>query len=150
MFTPADNQEELYDELDGTILAALNGHNVCVLAYGQTTSGKSYTMLGSAGNAGMIMRACDRIFRQCQDDLLELQTQTAVHFSMMEVYNDEVFDMLVQEKHADKELYNPTSAVAPHRSLAVRHVRNTVSIEGLTEYDVSSCSEVAALLALSK
>ena len=126
----------------------MNGHNVCVMAYGQTSSGKSYTMLGSAGNSGMIMRACDKIFKQCKDDLIELQTHTTIQFSMIEVYNDDVYDMLVSEKVSNNEVYNPTSAVAVHRRLPIRHVRNTVTIEGLIEYDVTNTSEIASLLSL--
>lgn len=45
VFTPTVNQAEVYDVVAKPIVAdVLNGYNGTIFAYGQTSSGKTYTM----------------------------------------------------------------------------------------------------------
>lgn len=44
------------------VLSALDGYNVTIFAYGQTSSGKTYTMRGSNNNLGIIPLALNEIF----------------------------------------------------------------------------------------
>lgn len=37
--------ENVFAEVEPIIRSALDGHNVCILAYGQTGTGKTYTMV---------------------------------------------------------------------------------------------------------
>lgn len=37
--------EDVFAEVEPIIRSALDGHNVCILAYGQTGTGKTYTMV---------------------------------------------------------------------------------------------------------
>jgi Cdc6-like AAA superfamily ATPase len=39
--------EDVFQEVKPIHSSALDGHNVCVFAYGQTGTGKTYTMVGS-------------------------------------------------------------------------------------------------------
>lgn len=39
IFTPDENQEEVYDEVESIVRAAISGNNCCIFAYGQTGSG---------------------------------------------------------------------------------------------------------------
>ena len=41
----------------------MEGYNVCVMAYGQTASGKTYTMIGDDKNPGLYFSAVDEIYR---------------------------------------------------------------------------------------
>jgi Cdc6-like AAA superfamily ATPase len=40
--------EDVFEEVKPILRSALDGHNVCILAYGQTGTGKTYTMVGSS------------------------------------------------------------------------------------------------------
>lgn len=51
------SQRRVYQDIgEEMLLHAFEGYNVCVLAYGQTGAGKSYTMMGrqEAGQQGII------------------------------------------------------------------------------------------------
>ena len=41
---------------------AFQGYNICIFAYGQTGAGKSYTMMGSRTDPGLIPRLCNELF----------------------------------------------------------------------------------------
>lgn len=71
VFGPESNQEELFLEVALPIVDQfLQGFNGTILAYGQTFSGKTYTMGSSnnndtpAGEVGMIPRIVDYIFNK--------------------------------------------------------------------------------------
>ena len=46
VFTPETTQKELYSEMEELTLGALDGYNVCVMAFGPTGSGKTHAILG--------------------------------------------------------------------------------------------------------
>ena len=58
-----------------------------------TGSGKSYTMMGTVEEKGIIPRLCDSLF----DRIAKLETETTgfkVEVSYMEIYNEKVHDLL--------------------------------------------------------
>ncbi|XP_074936598.1 kinesin-like protein KIF1C isoform X4 [Phalacrocorax aristotelis] len=59
------SQRRVYQDIgEEMLLHAFEGYNVCVLAYGQTGAGKSYTMMGrqEAGQQGIIPQLCEDLF----------------------------------------------------------------------------------------
>lgn len=55
--------EQLYDgKIRPVVRAAMSGFNGTVFAYGQTASGKTHTMMGSADEPGVIPLAVDELF----------------------------------------------------------------------------------------
>ena len=79
------------------------GYNCTVFAYGQTGTGKTFTMEGgeqrgeggftwdSDPTSGIIPRACSQIFEKLKEaDSLEY----SVKVSFLELYNEEIFDLL--------------------------------------------------------
>jgi len=46
VFDQESTQEDVFQEVKPILRSALDGHNVCILAYGQTGTGKTYTMVG--------------------------------------------------------------------------------------------------------
>ncbi|XP_045565967.1 uncharacterized protein isoform X2 [Salmo salar] len=88
-------QEKVYKDLGCDVLkAAFEGYNACVFAYGETGSGKSYTMIGSPGDLGLIPRICDGLFCQISemDQVDGASFRTEV--SYLEIYNERVQDLL--------------------------------------------------------
>uniref|UniRef100_A0A8C2F6K6 Si:rp71-84d9.1 n=1 Tax=Cyprinus carpio TaxID=7962 RepID=A0A8C2F6K6_CYPCA len=71
---------------------ALQGYNATLLAYGQTGSGKSYSMVGYGPNKGLIPTLCDRLFQSIKS--MQDSRQCQVFFSMLEIYNEQVLDLL--------------------------------------------------------
>lgn len=60
-----------------------------VFAYGQTSSGKSYTMTGSDEEKGLIPRICECLFYGIQQMKAEKKT-FRIQASYYEIYNEKV------------------------------------------------------------
>ena len=83
----------VYDEVARPIVAdVMNGIHGSIMAYGQTSSGKTHTMMGSPGHKGIITLAVEQIF----DTMVELSDQLIFDFkvSCLEIYNETVADLL--------------------------------------------------------
>eukprot|EP01059_Diplonema_ambulator_P002808 TRINITY_DN12437_c0_g1_i2.p1 TRINITY_DN12437_c0_g1~~TRINITY_DN12437_c0_g1_i2.p1 ORF type:complete len:804 (+),score=341.99 TRINITY_DN12437_c0_g1_i2:55-2466(+) len=94
-------QEEIFQTIGPDLLdASLCGYNICLMAYGQTSSGKTFTMtggdsFGSATKRGVIPRFLDGLFSRMQG---KESAENNVHFKLeagyMEIYNEQVKDLL--------------------------------------------------------
>ncbi|XP_012586561.1 PREDICTED: kinesin-like protein KIF28P [Condylura cristata] len=88
-------QGEIFQDLGRGILdSAWQGYNATLLAYGQTGSGKSYSMLGFGANKGIIPNVCEELFRVTGNRARDREYQGCVTFSMLEIYNEQVRDLL--------------------------------------------------------
>ncbi|KAG5028490.1 hypothetical protein JHK87_012004 [Glycine soja] len=72
----------------------MDGHNVCVFAYGQTGTGKTFTMYGTNEEPRMIPRALEELFRQASLDNASSFTFT---ISMLEVYMGNLRDFFISK-----------------------------------------------------
>lgn len=99
----------------------LNGYNLTLLAYGVTGSGKTHTIFGTAEDEGIAMRCCRHLF-QCEP--------SQVKFSYMEVYNENVRDLLSNS----------------NKSLSVLEDGNKTVVPDLSEFDVRRSEEVLELI----
>eukprot|EP00928_Gymnodinium_smaydae_P031297 TRINITY_DN23009_c0_g1_i1.p1 TRINITY_DN23009_c0_g1~~TRINITY_DN23009_c0_g1_i1.p1 ORF type:complete len:792 (-),score=110.50 TRINITY_DN23009_c0_g1_i1:110-2485(-) len=103
-FGEAATQAEVGEYVCGNVLPhAMNGEHICLLAYGQTGSGKTHTMFGDLQpgvNQGVAFLAVSRIAEQLRS---RKASGVAVEFSFMEVYNDEVYDLLDGQKRLPKQ-----------------------------------------------
>ncbi|XP_039521725.1 kinesin-like protein KIF28P [Pimephales promelas] len=88
----ADQTSVFLDLGQGILDNALQGYNATLLAYGQTGSGKSYSMIGYGSNKGLIPTLCERLFQSIRSTQDSRQCQ--VFFSMLEIYNEQVVDLL--------------------------------------------------------
>jgi hypothetical protein len=67
-------QAEIYDILGAPIVrSAWEGYNGCIFAYGQTSSGKTYTMMGNKRDPGIIPRLCRDLFDRIEQDEIKQQ-----------------------------------------------------------------------------
>jgi len=72
--------------------AALNGYNGSVFMYGQTTSGKTFTMLGTPKSPGILPCTLRDIFNEVNKNLTHTYK---VRISYLEIYNENINDLLV-------------------------------------------------------
>ncbi|KAF6020265.1 hypothetical protein EB796_021447 [Bugula neritina] len=91
------SQQIVFDNLGkGVLNNAFEGYNCSLFAYGQTGSGKSYSMVGYGKNRGIVPIICDELFKtmKLNDDA---NMRYEVTFSMLEIYNEQVRDLLQKE-----------------------------------------------------
>eukprot|EP00884_Botryococcus_braunii_P015285 jgi/Botrbrau1/243/Bobra.0022s0218.1 len=102
VFGPASSQDEVFDEITHLVQSALDGYKVCIFAYGQTGSGKTYTMLGTQDERGVIPRAMEQLFK-CSCSLEEQGWSFEMKASMLEIYNEEIRDLIGKGPPAGKK-----------------------------------------------
>jgi len=92
VFGPNVNTPTIYHKIARPITkAALQGFNGSVFMYGQTTSGKTYTMLGTQEVPGILPCAVRDIFTGIKNDPEHNYT---VSVSYLEIYNEQINDLL--------------------------------------------------------
>ncbi|XP_048343127.1 kinesin-like protein KIF25 isoform X2 [Sphaerodactylus townsendi] len=106
VYSAAETQETVFADVSPLLTSLLDGYNVCIMAYGQTGSGKTYTMLGPQPEdnfafhledetaLGIIPRAAEEVFRLISE---KPPGSHWVEVSVVEVYNNTVFDLLVKD-----------------------------------------------------
>ncbi|KAL1811095.1 hypothetical protein DCAR_0623212 [Daucus carota subsp. sativus] len=127
VFTQEESQENIFLEVEPILRSALDGRNVCILAYGQTGTGKTFTMDGANDAPGIVPRALKTLFQRASLD----STSTVVFsISMLEVYLGSVRDLLAPK---------PVRASSMARcNLNIQtDIKGSVEIEGLTEVQIS-------------
>lgn len=90
------SQMKVFEDLGkGVLNNAVEGFNCSLFAYGQTGSGKSYSMVGYGPNRGIVPITCDELFKIIENSTIGTKYQ--VTFSMLEIYNEQVRDLLTKD-----------------------------------------------------
>ncbi|EXA43872.1 kinesin family member C1 [Fusarium oxysporum f. sp. raphani 54005] len=100
VFVPGTQNQEIFGEISQLVQSALDGYNVCIFCYGQTGSGKTHTM---SSNDGMIPRATHMIYDTITK-LKEKSWEYTMEGSFVEVYNEELNDLLTPNERSAKRL----------------------------------------------
>jgi hypothetical protein len=117
------------------------GYNVTFLAYGQTAAGKTFTM-GTFGDAtdesaGILPRGCEELYETIQ---AKCDGNAKVELSYLEIYNEEIRDLLSDKTPINPEKKNPIA-------LKIRETLNgEVYVSGLTATEVTSPKEIGDLM----
>ncbi|KAJ7947734.1 Kinesin-like protein [Quillaja saponaria] len=146
VFGPMSQQKELYDQaVSPIVFEVLEGYNCTIFAYGQTGTGKTYTMEGGArkkngefpSDAGVIPRAVKQIF-----DILEAQSaEYSMKVTFLELYNEEITDLLAPEessKFIDEKSKKPIALMEDGKG--------GVFVRGLEEEIVCTANEIYKIL----
>lgn len=137
VYGPSTTTEHLYNRsVKDLVNAAMDGYHTSVLAYGQTGTGKTHTMTGTAKEPGLIPLC----IQQCFDWLKHQDNKSKnrdylLRISYLEVYNEQIRDLLAT---------NPLSAPP------VRIFDNAAGqqiVTGLKEEVVTTPEQVFACLA---
>ncbi|CAN6346931.1 unnamed protein product [Urochloa humidicola] len=102
VFGPEDDQEAVFSETVPVVRSVMDGFNVCIFAYGQTGTGKTFTMEGIPENRGVNYRALEEIFRMSEDRKTSIAYTFSV--SILEVYNEKIRDLLDESNDQSKRL----------------------------------------------
>ncbi|XP_063432848.1 kinesin-like protein KIF11 [Mytilus trossulus] len=143
VFPPAASQLHVYTSIVIPIIEeVLLGYNCTIFAYGQTGTGKTYTMEGERSDdpsvswqedplAGIIPRAMFHIFERLQRQDVEF----SIRVSFLELYNEELFDLLGSTDDPLRlKIYEDSSR------------KGSVIINGLEEVVVRSKDEVFQII----
>ncbi|XP_029441344.1 kinesin-like protein KIF18B [Rhinatrema bivittatum] len=130
VFGEAAGQQEIFQHLTKDILdGVLNGYNCSVFAYGATGAGKTHTMLGDEQDPGIMYLAMMELYRRLEG--LKEDKRCAVQVSYLEVYNEQIQDLL--------ELKGP---------LAIREdPEKGVVVQGLSFHQPDSAQHLLHMLA---
>eukprot|EP00106_Octopus_bimaculoides_P009431 XP_014776873.1 PREDICTED: centromere-associated protein E-like [Octopus bimaculoides] len=97
-----DNTADIYHEtVEPIICATMEGFNGTIFAYGQTSSGKTYTMSGTKEEKGIIPMAMKSMFDAIDN---APSRQFLLRVSYMEIYNEKISDLLDAEEKTLKLL----------------------------------------------
>ncbi|XP_041368096.1 kinesin-like protein KIF11-B [Gigantopelta aegis] len=143
VFPPNSCQIDIYQTVVTPIVnEVLLGYNCTIFAYGQTGTGKTFTMEGESSDdtsltweddplAGIIPRTMKHIFETLQSQDIEF----SVRVSFLELYNEELFDLL-----------GSTEDTLRLRIYEDNTKKGSVIISGLEEVVVRSKEEVYKIL----
>lgn len=129
-------QNEVYEvTARPAVVSVLEGYNSTVFAYGQTGTGKTFTMEGftyhsSDNNRGIIQRSIEDIFNYIEE-YSNSNTKFMVRASYIQIYNEQISDLLKIDKV----------------NLQIREDKKKgVYVEGQSEWAVRTPSDIYALL----
>ncbi|KAM9026537.1 centromere-associated protein E [Ara ararauna] len=96
VFHSSDSTEKLYEGVAVPIIqSAVQGYNGTIFAYGQTASGKTYTMMGNEDAVGIIPKAIQHVFKV----ICEIpDREFLLRVSYMEIYNETITDLLCDKR----------------------------------------------------
>ncbi|KAK8730484.1 hypothetical protein OTU49_008036 [Cherax quadricarinatus] len=142
VFGPESKQIDVYKSVaKNSVEEVLSGFNCTIFAYGQTGTGKTFTMEGERTPdntswdedplAGVIPRCVTHLF----DELRMQKLEFSMRVSFLELYNEELFDLLSPHDDMSKlRLYEDSSR------------KGSCIIQGLEEVLVRSKSDVYSVL----
>lgn len=116
VYDDESTQRAIYEETAYPLVeSVLTGYNGTIFAYGQTGCGKTHTMQGKAEPAelrGVIPNSFDHIFDHIKVASANDKTEFLVRCSYLEIYNEEIRDLLSHDHTARLELHeNPDQGV---------------------------------------
>ncbi|KFK40879.1 hypothetical protein AALP_AA2G054200 [Arabis alpina] len=129
VFDESSTNASVYELLTKDIIhAAVEGFNGTAFAYGQTSSGKTFTMTGSETDPGIIRRSVRDVFERIH---MISDREFLIRVSYMEIYNEEINDLL---------------AVENQRLQIHEHLERGVFVAGLKEEIVSDAEQILKLI----
>eukprot|EP00759_Apiculatamorpha_spiralis_P003208 PhF_6_TR11547/c0_g1_i1/m.18547 len=133
VYNESTKQKDIYERsAKPAVISVLQGYNATVIAYGQTGTGKTFTMEGFTNDEhrGIIPRATEEVFRfihNCQNN----NSKFLVRASYVEIYNEVISDLLKPQ----------------NKNLTVRQSKERgVFVDGLSEWVVRSPQEIYGLM----
>ncbi|KAJ3234908.1 hypothetical protein HDU81_001051 [Chytriomyces hyalinus] len=130
VFDPRASTQNIYEQCSRDLIASCcEGINATIFAYGQTSSGKTFTMSGDANAPGIISLTITDIFDRIASSAESLNFSLKV--SYLEVYNEVVNDLLSPE-NTNLKIHE--------------HMTRGVHVGGLTEESATCPADVQSII----
>ena len=148
VFDDASKQADVFSSVKPLLTSVLQGYNACIFAYGQTSAGKSHTMLGPGGGSqafdkgnksewGLIPRAVEFIFSELHRAADDSYLTYKVKASFVQVYNENLYDLLKDPKSmASDEGTSSFGRGGESGGLKIREVPKPYVRNGAQQYEV--------------
>ncbi|XP_019201318.1 centromere-associated protein E isoform X6 [Oreochromis niloticus] len=129
VFAADETTSQLYNDIaKPLVVSTVEGYNGTIFAYGQTSSGKTFTMMGTSRTPGVIPQAVEDVFQTIKNFP---KKEFLLRVSYMEIYNETVTDLLVDSWK--------------RKPLEVREqINKNIYVADLTEELVTSPAQVLA------
>jgi len=128
VFDPEATQEEVFEYTKPLIQSGIDGYNVCIFAYGQTGTGKTYTIQGTQTQPGIAPRG----FEEMEKVLGTMSNCTySMECYMVELYNNTLSDLLDTED----------SKKNPSHLQIKEDIKKMIYIEGVKKQTINTAKE---------
>ena len=131
IISPSQTNKDIFEKfLKQNISSLLKGTNISILLYGQTKTGKTFTLKGdSKANEGIIQLYLKEIFNSLNNTQLGI-TKPVVKMSYSEIYNENINDLIDTNK----------------KNLEIREFPKGVYINNLSVYNINNAEKGIHLL----
>ena len=119
--------------IDGVV----NGYNATVFAYGATGAGKTYTMLGTELNPGIMVLTLEELFDKVNSFY---DRDYKLKFWLLEIYNENIRDLL--KNNGKNSLENTNNEYLDLRE----DPEKGIVVSGITEISVTNSNEMLKIL----
>ena len=119
-----------------------NGYNATVFAYGATGAGKTYTMLGTDSNPGIMPLTLKELFNKVK--MFKSERQYKLKFWYLEIYNENIRDLLRFMNQSNNQNNN---IIEENESLDLREdpIKGII-VSGITEINVNNSNDMLKIL----
>ena len=110
IFDPKSSQNDVYEEVTLLIQSMVQGNNICIIAYGQTCTGKTYTIQGpDSKNPGIAPRAAKELFLILNNfNKSNFFENIRLSLTIIEIYNEQIYNLL-EESTPSLNMYEDAS-----------------------------------------
>lgn len=139
VFSPAADQDAIFEDTKHLVQSAVDGYNVCIFAYGQTGSGKTFTVYGTEKAPGLTPRGVSELFRIVNRDSGKFTFSITCY--MLELYQDTLMDLLLPPQPK-----NNKNVVEIPKLEIKKDQKGMVTVVGATIVEVTSAKELMATI----
>jgi len=165
VFNEVSEQQHVFEKVKPLLEDVLSGVNACIFAYGQTSAGKSYTMIGPNGGQnvfsrdveewGIIPRTSEFLLNYLNERAMEGLLSYEVKASFLQIYNENLYDLL-RDTGPMIDLGQTQGGSDKETDLRIREVpkrkgkdgSNEVFVSGLSEFRVQTSEDILRILAV--
>ena len=110
IFDTKSTQKDVYEEVTLLIQSMVQGNNICIIAYGQTCTGKTYTIQGpNSKNPGIVPRAARELFLILNNFSKSNYFESIrLSLTIIEIYNEQIYNLL-EESTPNLTMYEDAS-----------------------------------------
>ena len=141
-FDKFTTQKTVFDKstkflIDGVV----NGYNATVFAYGATGAGKTYTMLGTDSNPGIMVLTLEELFNKVNSFA---DREYKLKFWLLEIYNENIRDLLKFYKNENNKnaLENTSNEYLDLRE----DPEKGIIVSNITEISVNNSNDMLKIL----